>query len=87
MIASPAGEVMVSPFANPALATAGTGDVLAGCISGFLAQGLDLFDASCVGVYTHGLAGEMLSEKLGDAGILASDLLPVLPLVIKRLHN
>lgn len=87
VIASSEGEVRVSPFANPALATAGTGDILSGCIAGFIAQGLDTFDASCVGVYVHGLAGEEISEKLGDAGALASDLLPLLPKVIKKLKG
>ena len=87
VISSPDGEVMMSLFVNPALATAGTGDILSGCIAGFLAQGLKPFDAGCVGVYIHGLAGEMVREKLGDAGILASDLLPFLPLAIKSLHN
>lgn len=85
VIVSPAGEVATATFANPALATAGTGDVLAGAISGLLAQGLESFDAAGVGVYIHGLAGEMLREKIGDAGALASDLLPCLPQVIKQL--
>lgn len=84
VIVSPAGEVVVSPFANPLLATAGTGDVLAGIISGFIAQGLSCFDASCCGVYVHGLAGEILRKKLGEAGLLASDLLLVLPKIIKN---
>lgn len=79
VIVSPTGEVVINPFANPALATAGTGDVLAGVVSGMIAQGLSLFDSACVGVYIHGLAGEMLKEKFGQAGILASDLLPILP--------
>lgn len=85
IIVSPSGEVVVSPFANPALATAGTGDVLAGSVAGFIAQGLKPFDAACVGVYVHGVAGEMLKEKFGNAGMLASDLLPVLPEAIKSL--
>lgn len=85
LIVSPAGETLVSPFANPVLATAGTGDILSGIISGLLAQGLELFDAAGVGVYIHGLAGEMLREKLGNAGILAGDFLPLLPLAIKKL--
>lgn len=84
-VVSPAAEAKLAPFANPALATAGTGDVLAGCIAGFLAQGLKPFDAACVGVYIHGLAGEMVRRKLGDAGALASDLLPALPQVLKQL--
>ncbi len=78
VIASPEGKILISPFANSALATAGTGDVLAGAIAGFLAQGADCFSAACVGVYIHGLAGEQIS--------LASDLLPILPQVIKKLR-
>lgn len=85
VIVSPAGAVATAPFANPVLATAGTGDVLAGIIAGMLAQGLQSFDAACLGVYIHGLAGEMLREKIGYAGALASDLLPFLPLVFKQL--
>ena len=79
IIVSPSGELMVAPFANPALATAGTGDVLSGIIAGFIAQGLVPFDAACCGVYIHGLAGEMVRKKIGDAGVIASDLLPFLP--------
>lgn len=83
--ASPSGEVAVSPFANPALATAGTGDILSGMIAGFIAQGLSLFDAAGVGVYIHGLAGEILSKQMGDVGTKASDLLPFLPQAIQKL--
>lgn len=86
-IASPGGEVAISPFINPALATAGTGDVLSGIIAGFLAQGLNTFDAACLGVYIHGMAGEMLKEKYGNAGNLASDLLPLLPKVIQHIQK
>lgn len=86
VIAPPKGGVKISPFANPSLATAGTGDVLAGVISGLLAQGLNTFDASCVGVYIHGMAGEMARKKLGDTGMIASDLLPFLPQIIKDLR-
>lgn len=87
VIVSPTGEAMVSPFTNPALATAGTGDILSGMIAGFIAQGLNNFDASCCGVYIHGLAGEKIKEEIGDAGLLASDLLPVLPKIIKFLKE
>lgn len=79
VIASPTEEAMIAPFANPALATAGTGDVLSGIIAGFIAQGISNFDAACCGVYIHGLAGEMVREEIGNAGALASDLLPFLP--------
>ncbi|MEO8284853.1 MAG: NAD(P)H-hydrate dehydratase [Chloroflexota bacterium] len=77
VIASPDGRVFLSPFSNPALATAGTGDVLAGAITGLVAQGLSPLDAACAGVYLHGVAGEMLRDEYGVAGGLAGDL-PVL---------
>jgi NAD(P)H-hydrate epimerase len=69
------------------MASAGTGDVLAGVIAGLLAQGLDLFDGACLGVYLHSQAGEAVRQRLGDAGMLASDLLSALPLAIKRLKE
>lgn len=77
LIADPGGKLFVSPFSNPALATAGTGDVLAGLIGGLLAQGLSPLNAACAGVYLHGMAGELLREEYGVAGGLAGDL-PVL---------
>jgi NAD(P)H-hydrate epimerase len=86
VIAAPDGRAAISPFANPGLATAGTGDVLAGSIVGFLAQGLSLYEAAVLGVYCHGAAGEMATETLGNAGVVASDLLPLLPLALKELR-
>jgi hydroxyethylthiazole kinase-like uncharacterized protein yjeF len=87
VVASPEGRVKVSLIANPGLASAGTGDVLTGAIAGLVAQGLSLFDAATCGVYLHAEAGEMVKARLGDAGMLASDLLPELPQVIKRLKG
>lgn len=87
VITTPVGEAFISPFANPVLATAGTGDVLSGIISGLLAQGLSLTDASVAGVFIHGQAGEVLSKRIGDTGALASDLLNILPQVIKSLKS
>ena len=87
VIAAPDGRCRISPFANPGLASAGTGDVLAGVIAGLAAQGLDLFDAASLGVYLHGAVGEKIRNELGDAGMLASDLLPALPVIIKQLKN
>jgi len=74
VIAAPDGGLAVSPFSNPALATGGTGDVLAGVVGSLLSQGVQPFAAARLGVYLHGLAGEAVSERLGDAGLLASDL-------------
>jgi len=74
VIADPDGSTSMARFMNPAMATGGTGDVLAGTIGALLAQGLRPADAARLGVHLHGLAGEAISERLGDAGLLASDL-------------
>jgi len=87
VVAAPDGRTQVSNVANAGLASAGTGDVLAGAIAGLLAQGLSLFDAAACGVYLHGMAGEMVKDRLGDAGMIASDLLVALPQVIKLLKE
>jgi len=86
-VAAPDGRCRVSAVANPGLASAGTGDVLVGVIAGLVAQGLSLFDAAAGGVFLHGEVGEVVRARLGDAGMIASDLLPVLPLVIKQLKE
>jgi len=87
IVAAPNGEAKVNNAANPALASAGTGDVLAGAIAGLAAQGLSLFHAAACGVYLHSRAGDIVVEELGDAGVIATDLLPVLPRVIKALRE
>ncbi len=87
VVASPDGKAMLSPFANPGLATAGTGDVLAGVILGLLAQGSSLFQAASLGVYMHASVGEEAKNELGDAGMLASDLLNRFPGWLKRLKE
>jgi ADP-dependent NAD(P)H-hydrate dehydratase / NAD(P)H-hydrate epimerase len=87
VIAAPDGTCRISPYANPGLATAGTGDVLAGIITGLAAQGLKLEEAAALGVYLHGEAGERVRGVMGNSGIIASDLLPVLPKVIKDLKT
>ncbi|MXY60436.1 MAG: NAD(P)H-hydrate dehydratase, partial [Chloroflexi bacterium] len=81
VIAAPDGRVGLSPFANPALATAGSGDVLAGVIGGLLAQGMERYEAAVAGVYLHGAAAERWSAANGSGGMLASDLLALLPRV------
>ncbi len=83
VIADPAGEIYISPFSNPALATAGTGDVLAGVIAGLLAQGLAPVKAACAGVYLHGMAGDLLRDEYGPSGGLAGDL----PVLIARAQH
>lgn len=87
IIAEPGGKLYVSPFSNPALATAGTGDVLAGAIAGLLAQGLSPSEAACAGVYLHGMAGEMMREEYGVSGGLAGELPVLLARAQKRLRD
>lgn len=87
IIADPSGRTVLHDAANPALATAGTGDVLAGAIVGLLAQGVAPFDAAALGVYLHSAAGRLVRDEFGDAGALASDLLPRLPLAIKAFRE
>ena len=87
VVASPDGETRVSPFANPVLASAGTGDVLAGVIGGLMSQGLSPFDAATCGVYLHAAAAERISQDIGDSGLMASDLLPEVPRQMKALKE
>ncbi|MBI5653386.1 MAG: NAD(P)H-hydrate dehydratase [Chloroflexi bacterium] len=76
----------IIPFATPALATAGTGDVLAGTITAMLAQKLSPFDAAIAGAYLHGLAGMIAEKEIGAAGVIANDLLPRLPEAMRRVQ-
>ena len=87
VIASPGHPVRIAPFANPGLATGGTGDVLSGVIVSLLAQGLAQADAAAVGVYLHAAAGEALTGRIGQAGLAASDLLDELPPAIASLRR
>jgi NAD(P)H-hydrate epimerase len=74
------------PFATPALARAGTGDVLAGTIVGLLAQGLAPYDAAVAGAYLHGLAGELAAEAMGvTASVLAGDVMRALSLALAEI--
>lgn len=74
----------INQTGNPALATAGSGDVLTGAIGGLLAQGMAIFDAAVLGVYLHGLAADLWMASNGTAGLRASDLAAHLPLAIRQ---
>ena len=87
VVAAPDGEVAEDPHEVPALATGGTGDVLGGLIAGLIAQGLEPFTAAVTGVYLHAEAGRRISARIGDAGLLASDLLGEIPIVQKLLRE
>jgi hydroxyethylthiazole kinase-like uncharacterized protein yjeF len=87
VIAAPDGAVIRSAVATPALATAGSGDVLAGVIGAMLAGGLDPFIAAACGVAVHGAAGLMAEKELGRAGVMASDVAALLPRAIETLRG
>jgi NAD(P)H-hydrate epimerase len=85
VVADVQGSTYVNPHANPVLATAGSGDVLAGLIASLLAQQLPELLAVRFGVYIHGEAGEYLRDRVGDRGVIASDIVEYLPRVINGL--
>jgi NAD(P)H-hydrate epimerase len=85
VIAGPTGELVRSDISTPALATAGSGDVLAGVIGAFLAAGLAPFDAAGCGVAVHGAAGLLAEDRIGRAGVVARDLANLLPEAIMQL--
>jgi NAD(P)H-hydrate epimerase len=88
VIAHPGGSVYILPFANPILASAGTGDVLAGAIVGFLAQGLSPLNAAIVGSFVHGMAAEEIEfSRNVSCGAVASDLAACIPITIQRLRT
>ena len=87
VVASLDGRRCVLPFANPALAAGGTGDVLTGIIGGLLAQGVAPYDAARLGGFLHGTAAEQARHRHGDAGVVASDLLDLIPPVMAGLRE
>ena len=87
VVAHPDGRMSEDPHEVPALASGGTGDVLSGIIGGLIAQGSDPYSAAVTGVYVHAAAGRRIAERIGDSGLLASDLLPEIPLVMNFLRQ
>ncbi len=77
-------RVRLNTAGNEGMATGGSGDVLTGIIGSFLAQGSDLFDASCAGVLLHALAGDCAAEELGSRSLMAGDIIRFLPKVLSR---
>jgi ADP-dependent NAD(P)H-hydrate dehydratase / NAD(P)H-hydrate epimerase len=87
IVAAPNGELLRSDVSSPALATAGTGDVLAGCIGAFLAAGLPPLAAAGCGVAVHARAGALAEERIGRAGAIARDIAGLLPEAIEQLRG
>ncbi len=83
----PDGHIMFNPTGNAGMATAGSGDVLTGIITGLLARGYKQEDACVVGMYLHGMAGDFAARELGQESVIASDLIQYLPYAFKRLNE
>jgi hydroxyethylthiazole kinase-like uncharacterized protein yjeF len=84
LIVHPDGTTAVSPGGAPVLATAGTGDVLAGITGAFLAKGIDAFVAASAAVMVHLKAGRIAARQIGEEGVIASDVIAMLPKALAR---
>ena len=87
MIAAPNGDVFVNPTGNAGMATAGSGDVLAGIIAALVGQHNVPVQAAINGVYVHGRAGDIARDELGEMGMLASDFMDRIPFVLKKMQD
>jgi NAD(P)H-hydrate epimerase len=87
IIVAPDGRARINAFSNPGMATGGTGDVLAGVIAGFVAQGVEPFEAACLGLYVSSWAGELVRKEMGSAGMLAGDVAKALPRAMRDLRG
>jgi hydroxyethylthiazole kinase-like uncharacterized protein yjeF len=84
VVAAPDGRVFINSTGNPGMATGGAGDVLTGMIGSLLAQGYTTTQAACLGVYLHGLAGDLAAKEKGEMAMLAGDLIEKIPDAIKQ---
>lgn len=84
VIAAHNGDIFINPTGNSGLATAGSGDVLTGIISSFLAQGASPVDAAKIGVYLHGVAGDLAAKEKTEYGMMAQDIVDKIPSAVKR---
>lgn len=81
------GNIYFNSTGNPGMATAGSGDVLTGVIAALLAQGYPPLEAARFGVYLHGMAGDYVAEQVGMQGVIASDIIEALPLMLKKIAD
>ncbi len=86
VVAEPEGRLFVNCTGNSGLAKGGAGDVLTGMIAGFAAQGTPLFEAAVLGCCLHGACADLLALERSVYGVLPSDLVEVLPILMKRLE-
>ncbi len=86
-ICLPDGHILFNPTGNAGMATAGSGDVLTGILTGLLARGYKPQDACIVGTWLHGMAGDLAAQELGEESLVASDIIRYLPRAFKRLRD
>ena len=80
-------KVMINATGNPGMATGGSGDVLTGIIASLLGQGIDVVSAAGIGTFLHGMAGDIMAAKLGEYGLISSDLLEGIALAMKMVSE
>lgn len=85
-VVADAGRAYVNTTGNPGMATAGSGDVLTGITAALMGQGLDNFDSTVLAVYTHGLAGDIAAERLGQISLMATDIVDALPQAFMKIN-
>lgn len=83
VVADPSGACYINTTGNSGMATAGSGDVLTGILTAFLAQGISPFEAAKLGVYIHGRAGDIAAKTIGKSSLIASDIIDFLPMAMK----
>jgi len=83
IVAAPSGEIFINSSGNAGMASAGTGDVLSGLIGALLCQGCSPLESAIAGVWIHGTAGDKAAEEMGEAGLIASDIIRKMPEVMK----
>ncbi|HYA85566.1 MAG TPA: NAD(P)H-hydrate dehydratase [Nitrospirota bacterium] len=84
VVANPDGLVYINTTGNPGIATGGTGDALTGMIGGLLAQGYSSLQSACLGVYLHGLAGDLAAKEKGESGMITGDLIEKIPQALQE---
>ncbi|MCM8759996.1 MAG: NAD(P)H-hydrate dehydratase [Candidatus Omnitrophica bacterium] len=80
-------NIFINKTGNPGMATAGSGDVLAGIIGSLIVQGFSLWESATMGVYLHGLAGDLAAKKIGEYSLIAGDIIDFLPQAIKKIQK
>ena len=83
----PDGNIVFNSTGNAGMATAGSGDVLTGIITGLLARGYRQADACMLGMYLHGLAGDLAAKEIGMESMVAGDIIRYLPQAFRRLED